>query len=149
MSQQHRASIEFNARVLWGHTAKLTLSLVPRENLTSAGRVALETSLPGGCVYSTHTALILAQTCSLASSSLQCNRPPAVCRPTTDSSDKTVSTGSLYASLAFCFLTASVYKYVPISAMTVPTCVCRVSLFPKNTTEDPIMQTLLTTLQTP
>ena len=47
------------------------------------------------------------------------------------------------------FLLASVYKYVPIRAIAVPNFVWSVSLLPKKSTEAPMMQTRLTTLQTP
>ena len=46
-------------------------------------------------------------------------------------------------------LVASVYRYVPSKAMTVPSLVLSVSLLPKKTTDVPMMTTRLTTLQTP
>jgi len=46
-------------------------------------------------------------------------------------------------------LVASVYRYVPIRAITVPILVLSVNLLPKNTTEVPMMTTLFTTLHTP
>jgi len=48
-----------------------------------------------------------------------------------------------------CLLVASVYRYVPIRAITVPILVLSVNLLPKNTTEVPMMTTLFTTLHTP
>ena len=46
-------------------------------------------------------------------------------------------------------LVASVYRYVPNSAIAVPNLVLSVSLLPKKTTDVPMMTTLFTTLHTP
>lgn len=53
------------------------------------------------------------------------------------------------AFFIFCLVDNSVYKAVPARAMTVPTNVFVVSLFPKNSTDVPMMTTRFTTLHTP
>mmetsp|Transcript_10882 Transcript_10882/g.67228 ORF Transcript_10882/g.67228 Transcript_10882/m.67228 type:complete len:83 (+) Transcript_10882:2817-3065(+) len=53
------------------------------------------------------------------------------------------------AFFIFCLVDNSVYKAVPAKAMTVPANVFGVSLFPKNSTDVPMMTTRFTTLHTP